>query len=378
MDASSDGANAPKRPPKRRHCSIDVAILYNVDFEGATAMRSSCAADPAVDARTSVRSVACALAEALSYDGAHAVALVPVDGDFADLKARLSALAPSCVFNLCESLGRDARLETAVPMVLDLIGIPYTGSSAEALSAALYKDRVKARLLEAGVPTPRAAVLADPRDPCPVRLPAIVKPSREDGSAGITAQSVVHDEASLRERAADCIAAFGAPCLVEEYIEGREFNVALLGYPQARVLPLQEIDFSDMPGDRPRIVTYDAKWKAGSIDDLGTRPVVHVHPTLPPSVAARIRRAASEAFRAVDVRDYGRVDVRLSASGVPYVIDVNPNCDLAEEGGFARAARAVGIDHRALARLLVRYALRRKKGIANAGQPRAATSPAAR
>jgi D-alanine-D-alanine ligase len=378
MYASSDGANAPKRPPKRRHGSIDVAILYNVDFEGAIALGSADGADHALAARASVQSVADDLAEALSHEGAHTVALVPVDGDFADLRARLAALAPSCVFNLCESLGRDARLETAVPMVLDLMGIPYTGSPAEALSAALYKDRVKARLLAAGVPTPRATVLADPAAPCSIRLPAIVKPSREDGSAGITSESVVYDEISLRARAADCIASFGAPCLVEEYIEGREFNVALLGYPQARVLPLQEIDFSDMPGDRPPIVTYDAKWKVGSIDDIGTRPVVHVHPALPASVAARIRRAASEAFRAVDVRDYGRVDVRLSPSGVPYVIDVNPNCDLAAEGGFARAARAVGIDHPALARLLVRYALRRKKGVPSAGQPRAATSPAAR
>jgi D-alanine-D-alanine ligase len=107
------------------------------------------------------------------------------------------------------------------------------------------------------------------------------------------------------------------------------------------------------------VVSYDAKWKSGSEDDLGT--VAVLHPVLPTAIAARVRRAAADAFRAVGVRDYGRVDVRLSAGGVPYVVDVNPNCDLAPTAGMARAAAAVGIDFGALVRLLVRYALRRRR-----------------
>ena len=145
---------------------------------------------------------------------------------------------------------------------------------------------------------------------------------------------MVYDEATLRERVDEVITMFKAPCLVEEYIEGREFNVALLGYPQARVLPLQEIDFSNLPSDQPRIVSYDAKWRTGSVEDLGTQPVMH--PDLLPAHAARLRKAATEACRAVGVRDYGRVDVRLSNSGIPYVIDVNPNCDLSPDAGYAR------------------------------------------
>jgi D-alanine-D-alanine ligase len=186
----------------------------------------------------------------------------------------------------------------------------------------------------------------------------------------------VHDEASLRERVDEVINLFKAPCLVEQYIEGREFNVALLGYPQARVLPLQEIDFSNLPPDQPRIVSYDAKWRVGSVEDLGTQPVMH--PDLPPAQAARLRKAATEACRAVGVRDYGRVDIRLSHSGIPYVIDVNPNCDLSPDAGYARAAQSVGIDYPALVRLLVRYALRRRKVVAGAREPRAASSGEAR
>jgi D-alanine-D-alanine ligase len=277
---------------------------------------------------------------------------------------------------MCESLGSDARLETALPTVLDLMGIPYTGSPPEALSAALYKDRVKQRLIEAGVPTPAGVLLEWPDTPVDLPFPLIVKPAQEDGSAGIWGKSVVHDEASLRERVEEIINLFKAPCLVEQYAEGREFNVALLGYPQARVLPLQEIDFSNLPPDQPHIVSYDAKWRTGSVEDLGTQPVMH--PELPSNVAARLRRAATEACRAVGVRDYGRVDIRLSPTGVPYVIDVNPNCDLSPDAGYARAAQSVGIDYPALMRLLVRYALRRRKGVGNAREPRAASSVEAR
>jgi D-alanine-D-alanine ligase len=197
-------------------------------------------------------------------------------------------------------------------------------------------------------------------DPCPLEaFPLIVKPVREDGSVGISSRSVVHNEEDLRARVGEIVASFRQPCLVEQFVEGRELNVALFGYPAARVLPLSEIDFSALPAGSPPIVSYEAKWNEGSLEDLGTRPVLH--PVLPPAVAARVRRVAVEAFRAIGMRDYGRVDVRLAANGIPYVIDVNPNCDLSPHAGMARAAAAVGMDYRALVKLLVRYALRRKR-----------------
>jgi D-alanine-D-alanine ligase len=124
-------------------------------------------------------------------------------------------------------------------------------------------------------------------------------------------------------------------------------------------LPLSEIDFGGLPAGAPHIVSYDAKWSSGSEDDLGTVPVLH--PVLGSAVAARVRRVATDAFRAVGVRDYGRVDVRLAAGGVPYVVDVNPNCDLSPTAGMARAAGAFGIDFRSLVGLLVRYAMRRRR-----------------
>src|SRR5262249_41796569 len=127
----------------------------------------------------------------------------------------------------------------------------------------------------------------------------------------------------------------------------------------------------------PRIVSYDAKWRVGSAEDKGTVPVMH--PQLAPALAARVRRVAVEAFRAVGLRDYGRIDIRLSSDGVPYVIDVNPNCDLSPGAGMARAAAAVGMEYAALVKLIVRYALRRRnkevRAHAVAARPRVSRAP---
>ncbi len=351
--------------PRARTCrpsSTRVAVLYNVDFG-----EISIADDPGHAARADVAHVAAEIAEALA-DDTHDVVLVPVAADLCDMRDRLVELAPDCVFNLCESVARDARLESAVALVLDLMGVAYTGSSPEALARSLYKDRVKSVLVAAGIPTPNACVMSRAVDPFPCSFPVIVKPVREDGSAGISAASVVHCEEELRARVQHVLSTFGQPCIVEEFVHGRELNVALMGYPTARVLPLSEIDFGALPPDQPRIVSYEAKWSPGSAADLGTRPVLH--PELPAGLAAKVRRAAQDAFRAVGLRDYGRVDVRLSASGIPYVIDVNPNCDLSRSAGLARAAAAVGIDYHALVRLLVRYALKRRRTKSKT-QPRA-------
>jgi D-alanine-D-alanine ligase len=343
-----------RRPPARRtRANKRIAVLYNVDYEDARPED-----DPAWAARAEVGAVANAVAAALAEE-AYETHLVPVDGDLASLRARLAELEPNCAFNLCESLGGDARLESAVPLVLELLGIPFTGSPPEVLSFALRKDRVKQRLEAAGIPTPAGRVLARPDDPCDLPFPLIVKPVREDGSVGIGRGSVVGDRAELERAVEGVVTSLRQPCLVEQFIDGREFNVAMLGHPTPRVLPLSEIDFGGLPVEAPRIVSYAAKWSSGSVDDLGTVPVLH--PTLPNSVAARVRRAAAEAFRAVGVRDYGRVDVRLGANGVPYVIDVNPNCDISQHAGMARAAAAVGIDYGSFVSLLVRYALRRRR-----------------
>jgi D-alanine-D-alanine ligase len=177
----------------------------------------------------------------------------------------------------------------------------------------------------------------------------------------ISAQSVVHDRAELGRQVTGVIARYHQPALVEQFIEGREIYVSMLGRPDGDIdlLPLHEIDFSEMPAGQPHIVSYAAKWEEASAEYRGTKPVRCSG--LDDVVAARIASVARAAFAAMELRDYGRLDVRLAANGTPYVIDINPNCDLSENaGGFARAGRAAGLGYEEVIRRIVTLALQRR------------------
>jgi D-alanine-D-alanine ligase len=249
-------------------------------------------------------------------------------------------------------------------MLLDLARIPYTGSGPFALTLALHKHTAKDILRSRGVPTPGAVVFhtpAAPAAPLALRYPLIVKPTREDASVGIASASVVHDAAALEERVRHVLARYQQPVLVEEFVEGREIYVSLLerldGPPQ--ILPFFEIDFSELPADRPRIVSFEGKWVESSPEYIGTKPVRCAG--LSPEVASRVATVARAAFEALELRDYGRIDIRLAADGTPYVIDVNPNCDLSDlAGGFSRAAKAAGLSYDTLIARLLELALARR------------------
>lgn len=365
-------------PAAERAGPARVGVLVNDD--GALAAGGG---DEAVAASLEA---ATAIAAALGRAGRD-VALVRAPGDPAALLAAVRAADAACWFNLCESLRGDARLEAAVAWLLELEGVAYTGSPPRALALALEKPLCRAALREAGVPVPRGAVLARPDDPLAGPAPPrpgrrwIVKPAREDASHGVALESVVAGEAAARARAAWVIETFRQPALVEEWIDGRELNVSLLEGPDGalEVLPLAEIDFSAWPAGAPRVVTYDAKWRPDSPEYRGS-PSVAAGP-LEPALAARVREVARAAFRAVGLRDYGRVDLRLCPADGPLVIDVNPNPDLSPDAGLARAAARGGLPHDDLCRTLVDRALARgdhleRAGGAPAGEPARAAAPA--
>lgn len=366
-----------------------VVVIFNRDFEQAQA-------DPENLAREDVAGTADRIVQALQL-GEHDVRSVPIAADVRGAVGEIERLAPAAVFNLCESIGGDNRFEALVPMLLDLAGISYTGSPPLALSLALHKNKAKDVLRANGIATPRgvcvdpsvgvdalgAAIAALPGD---LRLPLIVKPAREDASVGISAASVVHDVAALHARVRHVVGHYRQPAIVEEFIEGREINVSVLGRVDGppEVLPLSEIDFSDMPAGRPRIVSFEGKWVEASDEFHGTRPVACA---LPAADEERIRALALRGFAAMELRDYARLDMRLAADGTPYVIDVNPNCDLSEQAGFARAARTAGIAYDDLVVRIAHLALsrrphadpiplaRRPRGAAGAGRSTAERGP---
>jgi D-alanine-D-alanine ligase len=146
--------------------------------------------------------------------------------------------------------------------------------------------------------------------------------------------------------------------LAERYVEGREINVTVIGNgADLRILPLHEIDFSAMPKDRPRIVSYAAKWDESHVDYVGTKPV----PLRDASreLVARVENIARAAYVALGLRDYGRVDLRIDAQGMPWVIDVNPNCDISPDAGVARAATVAGLSYPQLIDLIAMAAWKR-------------------
>ncbi|HUS63369.1 MAG TPA: ATP-grasp domain-containing protein [Kofleriaceae bacterium] len=254
-----------------------------------------------------------------------------------------AARGADLVFNLCESLAGDARHEGVLPALLDLAGVAYTGSGPVALGLALRKDVCKRLLRAHGVSTPEAVTL-DSDDVSSVTLPfpLIVKPSREDASVGISRHSVVHDRRALALRVAEVRARYRQPAIVERFIEGRELYVTLLGNPPT-AMPMHEIDFSRMPKGFPRIVSHDGKWDTTCDEYHGTRPVRAEG--LDEATRARCHAEARAAFAALELRDYARVDLRLDAAGVPFVIDVNPNCDLSNGAGVSRAASYGGLSY---------------------------------
>ena len=328
-----------------------IAILHNLDHDCLEE-------DPGREARKDVGKVAGALALALDP----VAEVVPVTG-VADLLAALERSPPDLAINLCESLAADSRGEMAVPLLLDLLGVPYTGSPALALGLALHKHKAKEVLRARGVPTPGFALAERVADLASLGLPfpLIVKPSREDASVGVSFDSVVTTRPQLERAVRTVLTRFHQPALVEQYVDGPEVYVALLGNRgRARAaLPLTEIRFGAAFSGHPRIVSYRAKWEADSAE---CRDSPSVPCTLSAREQERLRVLATAAFDALECQDYGRVDFRLAADGTAYVIDVNPNCDLHPEAGFARSAAAVGMTYRELALRLVEIALERSHG----------------
>jgi D-alanine-D-alanine ligase len=335
--------------------SLRVAVVHNRDFGPDNPDGQD------LTARADVENAARDLGGALEASG-HQVTrlpLPPCDPAVAvgELLIELRRLAPDLVFNLCESIAGDARHEALLPSLFELAGIRYTGSGPVGLALALRKDVTKQLLRAHGVPTAEAVTL-DANDVSAVTLPfpLIVKPAREDASIGISRHSVVHDRAQLRAQVAAVRASHQQPVIVERYIEGRELYVSLIGNPPT-AFPMHEIDFSALPSDRPRIVTYDGKWNAESPEYHGTQSVRALG--LDAATRARCEAAAQGAFAALELRDYARIDLRLAADGTPYVIDVNPNCDLSDGAGVSRAASYGGLTYPELIARICEAALAR-------------------
>jgi D-alanine-D-alanine ligase len=341
--AATDRAAAEKSEKAEKGASVrTVTVLYNTDYDPIPEGRRR----PVLGRdRSEVAAAAFDVKDAISAFGLDADIMGVEGRDLAECVTKLRKNTPDLIFNLTESLAQDSTNEVVIPAVLDMLGIPFTGTGAMGLGLCLHKPKAKDILRSRGVPTPASCTIERAKDAAGVDLPfpLFCKLSREDASVGIKDENVIHDRKGLVKRVRDLLEEFQQPVLVERYVEGREVYVTLLGNERVSALPFHEIDFSRMPAGRPRIVGYAAKWDENSPEYAGTTPVRMKDIT--PGLRASIERTAIAAFRALELRDYGRVDFRVSDDGIPYVIDVNPNCDISPDAGVARAARAAGMGY---------------------------------
>ncbi len=282
----------------------------------------------------------------------HKTALIEAE---ADAMRKLMRERPDFVFNVAEGVGRGAR-ESQIPMMLDMLGIPYTGSDALTLGITLDKQRTQEILSYHRVPTPRFQIFRTGEEKLArrMRFPLFVKPIGEGSSIGISKNSLVKNEKELRKVACGIISKHGQAAIAEKFIEGREFTVPLLGNPP-KVLPLVEIDFSHLPTDAPRFDCYDVKWV---YEDRTICP-----PEIDKRTLRRIEKITRKAFEVLGCRDICRMDVRVDDNGMPYIIDVNALPGLIpepeEHSRFPASCYSLGMNYGDIIREILHCAFRR-------------------
>jgi D-alanine-D-alanine ligase len=292
----------------------------------------------------------------------HRVSVLGIHGDVKRLVSGLSRRRPDLVFNMMEMFGDDVFGDIAVAGVLDLLGVRYTGSGPGELYLSQDKGLTKKLLAFEEILYPRFAVFS--REAAfetggNLRMPLFVKPLRSDASLGIGGKSLVHDAVALMERVTAIRKELNDSALAEEFIDGREFYVGVLGNAQAKALPPIEIDFTGFPEGVPKVMDSKAKWDERSKEYKGTKSVLA---NLPDELRARLQKVAVDAYRALRVRDYGRVDLRLTDTGDIYVLEVNASCYLERSSEFVMAAAAAGIDYPRLIEKIVNLASERYGG----------------
>lgn len=318
------------------------------------------------DALTQARAIAAAL-EKLGHEWM----TLGVTLDLEAVREAVSRLNPDLVFNLVESLGGAGRLLHTVPALLDVMGVPYTGASAEAQFVTSHKTLAKELLFAAKIPTPDWTTMAKLRRNAALDTAHAVAGERwilkslwEHASVGIDASSVIttNSPAVMLRELEQRLDQLGGDGYAEEYIDGREFNVALLGRgsevapgvwaPQA--LPPAEIAFRNLDqwGARPRIVNYDCKWNEQSFDYHNTERVFEF-PEEDQPLLERLVGIAKACWIIFDLRGYARVDFRVDSAGEPWVLEVNTNPCLSPDAGFAATLERHGMDYaEAIARIL--------------------------
>lgn len=274
----------------------------------------------------------------------------------ANLLNELRRYSPTVIFNLFEGLGDDARFHPVLPSLYEIGGFPYTGAPFGSLFTTTDKILSKTMMKCAGLPTPGWDQYDGAIDSVTSSAPWIVKPALEDGSVGITDESIIRDTEALMAVLPDIYARHKKqPILIEEYIDGREINIPILELEDGsvKVFPISEITFEDWPDNKPRIVNYAAKWDEQAFEYENTNRAFY-----PEGASLEyLEELALKCWRLFRLRGYARVDARLDDKGKIHIIEINANPCIAAESGFMRSMYEGGLEAKDVVRALVRAPL---------------------
>lgn len=329
---------------------IKVALVHNL--KKAKSKDVPCDYFSEFDSRKTIE----AIAQALSL-GCYKVFLVEAERSLLDW---LRANPVDIVFNIAEGFSATAR-ESQVPAILDFLGIPYTGSGVLTLALSMDKAMTKQILMHNGIPTPKYQLFKSESAPLQQNLhfPLIVKPNCEGSAKGIHASSVVRDYPRLYEEIAAIMRLYRQDVLVEEFIDGVEVTVGILGNRRHRILPLLEIDFTNCERSGESFYSWEVKEYQG-INPLYPDPQFHCPARLSRTQEEAVKEAALKAHQVLGCLDVSRVDIRLSSDSIPYVLEVNPLSGLdPEESNLTRMGEAAGMSHPDLINGILESALER-------------------
>ncbi|MGE3148688.1 MAG: ATP-grasp domain-containing protein [Pseudorhodoplanes sp.] len=292
----------------------------------------------------------------------HEVGVLGVQDELRPIRDAVENSRPDVVFNLLEEFHGVAAYDQNVASYLELLRMPYTGCNPRGLILARGKDLSKKLLHYHRIPTPAFAVFPIGRKirrPARLKLPLIVKTLSEDASLGIAQKSYVDTEAKLEERVLFIHERLGVPAIAEEYIEGREIYVSVLGNERLRVLPIWELQFGTLAQGTNRIATEKVKFDVKYQERRGINqgPAENISPEL----RSRIERLTKRICRTLELDGYSRIDFRLTADGVPYFLEANPNPEIADHEVFAQAALHDGIAYPDLVQRLLALGMGRAR-----------------
>jgi len=274
------------------------------------------------------------------------------------VRQKMESFAPDVLFNLVEQFKNNPGFDQNIVSLLEMQGVPFTGCGSTGLTLCKHKGISKKILGHHGIPTPSFVVI--PRGqriggPRQLKFPILVKPVKDEASYGISRASFVQNEEQFRERIAFIHEKHKSDAIAEEYIDGRELYVSIMGNTRLRVLPIRELVFREVPANEPKIATYKAKWdeeyrKRWGLDGQFAED-------LDPALVKEIEQMCKDIYRLLTIDGYARIDLRLTADNKIYFIEANPNPHLAADEDFAQSAAKAGLKYPQLIQAIIRLGM---------------------